>query len=188
MAIRSGRFQRAAQAAAYEFPIVAGHERAFYRVFNSGDEEFKIKLKAGRERTLKPSYSIDLALKDGIVIAVEPDKAVAGIYDYLELVHHVRSGRFKFDYKFDPTTGAPVDLDYPHLIIDLQDGNDRAWYRLFNSGQFPITVNEGSTKLADVPVDESFDFAVGTNKDISVTSADKKNPISGIYEFLGREK
>ena len=178
MAIRSGRFT--VEDASTSFTIIKGRAGAFYRLFNSGKKDFTVTPRSGSGNTLtlKPTFSLDVATGDEVVIGKAAGDAVEGIYDYLDPHADIRSGRFKITSN---TTTA-------HQIIDVRGGNDRAWYRIYNSGEHVIILLEGSDELKRVTKDQSFDFEVGAPKrEIFVKSADASHPIEGIYEFLGKE-
>jgi hypothetical protein len=183
MAIRSGRFT--VDNAQSGITIIKGRSGAFYRIFNSGENNFTVKPKGAstpqhQQIQLKPTFSIDVAIGDEVVIVGAANEAVEGIYDYLDTQNPIRSGRFKL--KDNPDT--------QHKIVDLHGGGDKAWYRIFNSGEHPIVVEEGKqnpSQLTQLDKEQSFDFEVGTSvTDIYVKSTDANKPIEGIYEFLGR--
>ena len=124
-------------------------------------------------------------------VVVEAEAATEGIYEYLDTQNPIRSGRFKMRLvevggKEDPV----VDPPYPHMIIDLRKGSDRAWYRIFNSGENTIVLQydkDNPQELIELAKEQSFDFEVGSSyKEILVSAKDGTQLIEGIYEFLGR--
>ncbi len=176
--IRSGRFQFR-NAAESDITIVQGRTGVFYRILNSGEQDFVIKPKGAStpppdQITLSPTFSIDVTSQSDIVIAGEAGKAVEGIYEYLDPQVSARSGRFKISQ----------NPQNEHKIIDLSGAaSSKAWYRIFNSGEYDIVV----VGLAELGKEQSFDFEVGSSvKQVFVKSKSDAEPIEGIYEFLGR--
>lgn len=75
----------------------------------------------------------------------------------------IRNGRFK---------GAAGDT---RKIIHGKAG---AFYRIFNSGDGPFTVNNGGTNITLAP---TFSLDLGIKGDVTVTSTE---PFDGIYQYL----
>lgn len=194
MAIRSGRFKVADASGTNAVEIIRGHSGAFYRVLNSGDNPFTLKTTGGggsstdKTVSLEPTYSVDFSTKDTVTVEGAAGEPIEGIYEYLDGINSARSGRFKFREQRD-SMGNPVDIPaYPHLVITLKGSNDKAFYRFFNSGSNAIDILEDGAKIKSLASDQSYDVEVGTSvHKIEVDSADRKLPIEGIYEFLGRQ-
>lgn len=185
---RAGRFKIDGNTAS-EITIVQGTFRLFYRIFNSGNDAFTVQTAPGHTWSLKPTYSYDVYAKDDLVIKAGTDLTMEGIYDCLDTRKPVRSGRFKIWEKTLAEDGEVVDPTIPHKIIDLREGGNKpVWYRIFNSGSHPLTLNRGSSSTKEIEAEQSYDFEVGKSvKEVFVKSTDTKIPIEGVYEFLGRE-
>lgn len=186
---RSGRFTVDQYTA--PITIVKGRSGAFYRIFNSGENKFTVKPDGNTNREVNrwPKWSLDVAVGE-IVVEGEVGKPLEGIYEYLDTQNPVRSGRINIKKIEGENNTLEVDPASPYKMIDLHGGGDRAWYRIFNSGEHPILLYEGSQNpalLGTVKEDQSFDFEVGKSvTDIYVASEHTDNPIEGIYEFLGK--
>jgi hypothetical protein len=161
----------------------------FYRILNSGDEEFEVLVDGASAAMVKPTYSIDVFAGTKAVIKRADAKPVEGIYDYLHSLVEIRSGRFKVKKVVDVTGTVIVDPTTPHPIINLAAGPPKkAWYRAFNSGAHVIIILKGMTELHRLNADQSVDFEIGAgDRKIFVKSNAQDDPIEGIYEFLGRE-
>lgn len=196
MAIRSGRF-KVSTVPADGITIVVGRTGAYYRIFNStaptpaliasGDADFNVFVGAV-STLLKPGFSLDVVVDANIVIKAPAGKPIEGIYDFLNSTNTEGAGR---SGRFNIKSGAAAK----HKIIDLRIGGQKkkAYYRIFNSGDYAIILSEGSgagaSTLGTVEPAQSFDFEVGDGpkRDIYVNSSADDKPISGIYEFLGNE-
>lgn len=169
---RSGRFK--GDASGIGIPIVLGRGKKLYRIFNSGKTPFSVD--AGTSVTsLEPTFSLDVVVGNGVFIKASGE--VAGIYEYLGTDAPVRSGRFKI--KAAPSSS--------HKIIDLSPSAPEAYYRIFNSGNNGFKVQAGGVDLTHtIGPEQSFDFAIGAKKDITVV-ATGVYPIEGIYDLLSTE-
>ncbi len=160
MSIRSGRFRVKVADITNPFTIIEGRAGAFYRIFNSGATNFVVKSGVADPATvtLMPRYSLDVAVGDEVQITAENNNdVVEGIYDFLDSLKPVRSGRFML--------GAGDGAMASVKIIDLQGGlgsSETAWYRIFNSGEKIIAhcTNANGSSRNSIS-DQSFDFAVG---------------------------
>ncbi len=186
--IRSGRFAKLIN------PLDIVNESnakatAFYRVLNSGSNNFTVKRKNSsatkKPVDLAPRMSIDVELsKEGLSIEPSGGKPVEGIYFHLDQIQDLRSGRFKID----PAAGKPAPNPYvPHTIIDADSKGESASYRIFNSGDYAFkllgvsafpnghTINKGM----------SCDFVVANGDSIiQVQGLNAKEAIEGIYDWI----
>lgn len=171
---RSGRFN--GDASGDGIPIIFGKTKDLYRVFNSGSAPFDIYMGTSKVATLGPTFSLDLFVSNNVVIKASGD--VEGIYEYLNTELPVRSGRFKI--KAAPTPD--------HKIIDLSSSTPDAYYRVFNSGDYGFKLQAGGSDVTGtVGPEQSFDFTIENNKDVTVV-ATGAYPIEGIYDLLSVEK
>ncbi len=187
MAIRSGRFN-------LENPsgetIISGRSDVFYRFLNSGVAPFSINT-AAASYSLEPTFSLDLVIGDEVTIS--GSGMIEGIYEFAENRGDLKSGRFNIKN----SAPWPHDPSQPHPIIIDPQSKAAGYYRLYNSGEYEIIINgykkaDGSgvpDEVARVAAENSVDFQVGDVKHrnrISVRSNNSDEPVSGIYEFLGR--
>ena len=181
--IRGGRFKGPVTPAP-GITIAQNRGATFYRIFNSGKNRFNVNFQ-GTSIPVRQRMTIDVAA--GAVITItNPDTGsipVQGIFDYLDPRNEIRSGRFKI--KKDATAVPPVDPLTPHPIINLFGTLNAVGYRIFNTGENPIVILEGTTTLHTLNSDESLDFVVGSNRQIFVKSTTSNKPIEGIYDYLG---
>jgi hypothetical protein len=187
--VRSGRFKGSAAA---PVKIVQDASKAFYRILNSGTADVAVSVATdGLNPTmLKATFSLDVSTGQDITVA---GADIECIYEQLRVEQDTRSGRFRF------TLPLPSPNPFPHKIIDLKGGGQRAWYRLFNSGPTPILIQEGNSSGAGslvgvVAPQDSLDFEAD-NKDIYVrpdddndgaidAAADNTQPIEGSFDFI----
>lgn len=191
MAIRSGRFQASISNADEPITIVKGRTDVFYRVFNSspvGGAVFKLHYGTNEEWPIKPTFSLDVVVANSLQVSTDSGTPVEveGIYEYLDTQRETRSGRFRLR-----TADNPVNK---HKIISTQSG-EKAYYRIFNSGDYPFKVWDGTNNVLGqdgmgndrlLQIGQSVDFEAGANKDFYVNSPAGKE-ISGIYDFLGTD-
>lgn len=169
---RSGRFK--GNASGSGITIVLGKAKKLYRIFNSGDTTFNVVV-GGSSTPLASTFSLDVAVGDDVIITAGGN--VEGIYEYLGSEPPLRSGRFNL--KTAPTPD--------HKIIDLSSSTPEAFYRVFNSGSNGFKLQAGGSDLTDeIGPEQSFDFTIGSNRDITVVPA-KNYPIEGIYDLLNVE-
>lgn len=173
MAIRSGRFK--VKDAEAGFLLIDGHYGAYYRVFNSGENSFKVNGFA-----VEVDGSIDVVVTGEVRVTGDKDKEIEGIYDQLERDASVRSGRFRID----------ANTNTARKIVDLNvSGNaPSAFYRIFNSSKETLVeVYLKNEKKVTLNPGQSVDLEVGKggNRDVSVKAPAADEPFEGIYEFLG---
>jgi hypothetical protein len=187
--VRSGRFKGSAAA---PVKIVQDAPKAFYRILNSGTNDVAVSISATglNATTLKPTFSLDVSTGQDITVA---GAEIECIYEQLRVDQDTRSGRFKFPLPL------PTPNPFPHKIIDLKGGGQRAWYRFYNSGPTPILIQQGNSSgagnfMAVVAPQNSLDFEAD-NKDIWVRPDDDKDgeidpggdnsePIEGSFDFI----
>ena len=191
MQIRSGRFKTDD---ATDGIVIIKAQRAgvFYRIMNSGQEDFNVDAGGGLNQPVKPGYSIDVVVSTRVQIETDDPVEIEGVYEYLNTDRPIRSGRFR----------NKLAADGKHKIIDLNvSGGQKpiVYYRIFNSGENDFEVWSGDNfsqddnKIATVKPDQSFDFEIsnqsGAKRDIFVKplgTATEEQTIEGIYDFLGQ--
>ncbi len=187
MEIRSGRFKKSGLNVDPLIIVISKKGEAIYRVFNSGESDFRIKTET-YDDILKPTHSVDIA--DGgawKIYTLNSTDVAEGIYDLLTVGIQTRSGRFKI---------AGAATPQSHKVIYLKTAS-QAYYRFFNSGDrsddaaknptFQIEgfkVNGTMTKYTLEP-GMTVDIEVEKNREITVKSDKANVAIEGIYEFLG---
>ena len=205
MAIRSGRstFRYRTDTAGCPHTIAnlngAARTAAFYRVINSGEHAFLVKVLNKNDHVqsqaeVAPGDSADFALDVQDKMWVEwaapaTAKNIEGMYNFLgdansDSLEKPRSGRVK---------GVAVNL----VPIDTRDGikfvqfaaqeKATAVYRVFNSSKTePLMIYSGATLLGTVQPRFSLDVAPGIGEDLTVKGAEDKE-IELIYDFLAGE-
>lgn len=177
--------------------IIRGRVGSLYRVFNSGDDDFRIKygnLANPTTSKISKRQSHDFVV-DGIVrleVDSTTDVKVNAIYDYLEPGKAIRSGRFKRELADSP--------DVLHEIINFSKFTTPKkvlLYRIFNSGDHPIDIVAKASLASPTQIvlttlerEQSFDVGLDNggfsgHKVVWVRSTAANKPIEGIYEFLG---
>ncbi|MCA9055338.1 MAG: hypothetical protein KDA75_15965 [Planctomycetaceae bacterium] len=179
--IRSGRFKT--DNATSPLVIISGRSSAFYRIFNTGTNAFKVL--NGVATTVEEGGSVDVVVRQGETVRISTDSvaAIEGVYELVKDNLNVRSGHFQ----------VVTDTDSnDRRIIDLRPGGGggggpaSAYYRVYNSGSAAFTVTVG-TQAFPVAVDNSLDFEIpttGGDRTVKV-KADPSTPFEGIYEYLG---
>jgi hypothetical protein len=188
--IRSGRFK--GDASGNGIVILqwknASQITDFYRILNSGDKDFIVNVDGNQVATLKPTYSIDVFAGKKVGISRGDAEPVEGIYDYLHPRNEMRNGRFKIKKVLNAVGQPVIDPRDPHPIINLSGASQRAWYRIFNSGEHAIIILEGNQEFDTLEPDQSLDFEVGPNaRRFFVKAGDLDHIVDGSYEFLGKE-
>jgi hypothetical protein len=177
--LRSGRFTGTGTAGD-PIHIVKGkpNDRRIYRIFNSGENNLTVKrsLSDPDPITVKEACSMDIAIGQDLLIQ---GTNVEGIYDYVDPANPVRSGRFKITT--NPTSGSQI-MAMRHLT------DERAWYRIYNSGTSTITVQFGTAGgTEDISKGQSLDVAVRKQANKCNITVISSAPFEGIYEFLGSD-
>lgn len=185
---RSGRFQ-------FDGTIIL-KTVGLYRVINTGDNPITldgvIAIPAGGGNPAVPAVvakgcSLDFTVANGSTISVSPT-AVKGVYDRLDTLSEVRSGRFSQQM---PDANPPVTpvLNFRANVASL---GAQQRYRIANSGLKSFTVqssNDGTswTDIATLSRGQSIDIPLpvsNTQKVIGVVGG-VGDLIEGVIDYLG---
>ncbi len=164
MAVRSGRFKiKNTTTNSAESVLIHHKTRSVYRFFNSGEKPFQLKQNlGGGQKTVEAKNSIDFELrpdKGELILVVGAGETAQGMYDFVESSRDVRNGRFSLEM-LNSTSAATIIF-----------GRDRTLYRVFNSGEFPFKLKNGSNAAVIVPSKQSLDIVVKGNVKISTDSS-----------------
>lgn len=174
-AVRSGRFEFKTPGTSDGTRIAEGTTGTSYRVFNAGNNPFKVRLTAGSAVTLKEASSVDVGIEGDIYIAdpAAQEVQVEGIYEYLgDPPMPIRSGRFAGDVTVDD--------------IRIVQGRAGYYYRIFNSAKKSVFIVKwaGGGPAVEVLPKCSLDLAVTNWVEIRQSTFPDSDTVEGIYGFL----
>lgn len=176
--IRSGRF-RSGNPLADPVTIIRKRQGKLYRIFNAGDNPFKIVAGGSLTSILKHCSRDFIVPSDELQITADANDKISGVYDQLTKGVNSRSGRFKID---------SVGVSTEYLLIGMTAVTaDVHRYRITNAGEQSFDVFSSGTKLVELKRDQSIDLQVSheLNSLVSVKGTADNSRITGIYDYLG---
>lgn len=159
---RSGHIKAADVSGAKVLNIVASTDGA-YRIYNTGNDTFDVQADAHAAIPLQKKSSVDVITNNIIKISKANPAPVDGIFERLDSLEPIRTGRFRGD-------ASPA--------VTIVQNRGEAMYRILNSGKTSFKVNGMSQEL-----DKKLSFDVAASNAITI-SRDDHLVVEAIYDNL----